>query len=270
MKKSCSEKWKQQLGLSLENSFKLRLFLDKVYTYNLNNIFGEIGMEKLIFIIDDEENIRELISKYLVKEGYGVRLFDRGDLVLESLGKEKPDMLILDIMLPGLNGLELCKEIRKLSQIPIIFVSAKDEEFDRILGIELGGDDYLSKPFSPRELVARVKAIFRRTEPQQQAKSFLCIRDVRIYKEERRVAAEGGDIEFTAKEYDLFIFLVENKNRVYTREQLLSGIWGYEYIGDERAIDDLVKRIRKKLSEKGSSLELKTVWGYGYKINDQD
>ena len=227
-------------------------------------------MTKLIYIVDDEENIRDLIKKYLVNEGYEARTFSRGDTVLEAALLQKPDMLILDIMLPGINGLELCKEIRKENNVPIIFVSAKDEEFDRILGIELGGDDYLSKPFSPRELVVRVKAIFRRIEPKSEIKNITVIKDVKLFKDERRVRVSNDDIDFTTKEYELLQFLVENRNRVYTREQLLNGIWGYEYIGDERAIDDLVKRVRKKLAEKGSCLEIKTVWGYGYKINDKD
>jgi DNA-binding response OmpR family regulator len=227
-------------------------------------------MSKLIYIIDDEENIRELITKYLVKEGYTIKAFVSGDTVIKEMKKEKPDMIILDIMMPGINGFELCKEVRKENNVPIIFVSARDEEFDRVLGIELGGDDYLSKPFSPRELVVRVKAIFRRIEPVQENKNTISLKDIKVYKDERRVLMDKDDIEFTNKEYDLLLYLMENKNRVYTREQLLNGVWGYDYIGDERAIDDLIKRVRKKLSEKGSLLEIKTVWGYGYKLSDQD
>lgn len=227
-------------------------------------------MGKLIYIIDDEENIRELISKYLLKEGYSVKMFKNGDELLTAIRIERPDMLVLDIMMPGMDGFELCREIRKDNNVPIIFVSAKDEEFDRILGIELGGDDYLSKPFSPRELVVRIKAIFRRMEPQAENRNVINIENIRMLKDERRVLCDAFNIEFTNKEYDLLLFLAENKNRVYTREQLLNSVWGYDYIGDARAIDDLVKRIRKKLVEKGSTLEIKTVWGYGYRIDEQD
>ena len=227
-------------------------------------------MSKLIYVVDDEENIRELISKYLIKEGYRVESFENGESVINAVVKEEPDMMILDIMMPGIDGFEVTREIRRDSNIPIIFVSAKDEEFDRILGIELGGDDYLSKPFSPRELVARVKAIFRRVESTIENKNIISIEDAKILKSERRVIVKGEDIDFTTKEYELLQFLTENRNIVFTREQLLNGVWGYNYIGDERSIDDLVKRIRKKLKEKGSTLEIKTVWGYGYKINDQD
>ena len=227
-------------------------------------------MSKLIYIVDDEENIRELISKYLTKEGYRVESFENGESVINAVVKEEPDMIILDIMMPGIDGFEVTREIRRDSNIPIIFVSAKDEEFDRVLGIELGGDDYLSKPFSPRELVARVKAIFRRVESTIENKNIISIEDAKILKSERRVIVKGEDIDFTTKEYELLQFLIENRNIVFTREQLLNGVWGYNYIGDERSIDDLVKRIRKKLKEKGSTLEIKTVWGYGYKINDQD
>lgn len=226
-------------------------------------------MSKLIYVVDDEDNIRDLISKYLIKEGYRVETFESGESVINGIIKEEPDMMILDIMMPGIDGFEVTREIRRDSNIPIIFVSAKDEEFDRVLGIELGGDDYLSKPFSPRELVARVKAIFRRVESTIENKNVISIEDVKILKNERRVIVKGEDIDFTTKEYELLQFLAENKNIVFTREQLLNGVWGYNYIGDERAIDDLVKRIRKKLKEKGSTLEIKTVWGYGYKINDQ-
>lgn len=226
-------------------------------------------MSKLIYVVDDEDNIRDLIFKYLIKEGYRVETFESGESVINGIIKEEPDMMILDIMMPGIDGFEVTREIRRDSNIPIIFVSAKDEEFDRVLGIELGGDDYLSKPFSPRELVARVKAIFRRVESTIENKNVISIEDVKILKNERRVIVKGEDIDFTTKEYELLQFLAENKNIVFTREQLLNGVWGYNYIGDERAIDDLVKRIRKKLKEKGSTLEIKTVWGYGYKINDQ-
>jgi DNA-binding response OmpR family regulator len=229
---------------------------------------------KLIYVVDDEPKIRELIKTYLLKEGYAVEVFPDGKIAYESFKSVPSDMLIIDIMMPGMDGYALCREIRKSSEVPIIIVSAKDDEFDRVLGLELGSDDYISKPFSPRELVARVKTIFRRIkdEPQlirekQQYNEIKCV-DILIYPDERRIVKDKNEIELTTKEYEFIFFLVKNKNRVFTREQLIDNIWGYDYIGDTRAIDDLVKRIRKKIIEAGSSLEITTVWGYGYKISD--
>lgn len=225
---------------------------------------------KLIYVIDDEENIRELIKSYLGKEGFEVEVFADGESAYGSFLKRPADMLVLDIMMPGLDGYALCREIRKTSEVPIIMVSAKDEEFDRVLGLELGSDDYISKPFSPRELVARVKTIFRRVKDEAvkevpQRTEHRCA-DVTILPDERRVLKDETDVELTAKEFELLTYLVKNKNKVFNREQLITNVWGYDFIGDTRAIDDLVKRIRKKLSEVGSRLEITTVWGYGYKI----
>jgi len=173
-------------------------------------------------------------------------------------------------MMPGMDGYTLCREIRKTSDVPIIMVSAKDEEIDKVLGLELGSDDYISKPFSPRELVARVKTIFRRvrndTPTVDSKRREIRCQDIVILPDERRILKNDSEIELTVKEYDFLLYLVENKNRVFTREQLINSIWGYDYAGDTRAIDDLVKRIRKKLSDAGSRLEIVTVWGYGYKI----
>ncbi|EOD00216.1 response regulator transcription factor [Caldisalinibacter kiritimatiensis] len=223
---------------------------------------------KHIFVVDDEKNIRDLIQKYLQKEGYKVTLFEHGNNLISEINRLKPDLIVLDIMMPGIDGLELCKEIRKKSDIPIIFVSAKDEELDRILGLELGADDYLSKPFSPRELVVRIKNIFKRLEKSDSFKSeHINIKDIDIYCERRYVEKNGVEIKFTTKEYELLEFLVKNKNMPFTREQLLQRVWGYDYIGDQRVIDDLVKRIRKKLKKVDSELKITTVWGYGYRVD---
>lgn len=227
---------------------------------------------KLIYVVDDEKNIRELIKSYLIKEGYDVEIFSDGESLLERFVKKPADMLIMDIMMPGIDGYSLCRELRKTSEVPIIMVSAKDEEIDRILGLELGSDDYISKPFSPRELVVRVKTIFRRIKDdipidEKITKELKCM-DVAIIPEERKVLAGNIEVELTTKEFEFLSYMVQNKNRVFTREQLITSIWGYDYIGDTRAIDDLVKRIRKKLSDAGSELEITTVWGYGYKISE--
>ncbi len=224
---------------------------------------------KHIFVVDDERNIRDLIQKYLEKESYRVTPFVDGRNLVSEINRLKPDLLVLDIMMPGICGLELCKEIRKHCEIPIVFVSARDEELDRILGLELGGDDYLAKPFSPRELVVRIKNIFRRMEKSSQIKSEeLTIKDIKVECPRRYIEKDGTELKLTAKEYDLLEFMMRNKNMPFTREQLLEKVWGYDYVGDIRVIDDLVKRLRKKLDEVEAVLEIKTVWGYGYRIDD--
>jgi DNA-binding response OmpR family regulator len=222
---------------------------------------------KHVFVVDDEKNIRDILQKYIENEGYKVTLFSDGQHVYQEMLRLKPDLLIIDIMMPHIDGLELCKEIRKTSDIPIIFVSARDGEFDRILGLELGGDDYLTKPFSPRELMVRIKNIFRRIEKSSGgAQQIVTIRDVTIDTDKRYIEKNGQEIKLTTKEYDLFLFLAKNKGKPFTREELLEFIWGYEFAGDGRLIDDLVKRVRKKLEH--SSVELSTIWGYGYRIDD--
>lgn len=224
---------------------------------------------KHIFVVDDEKNIREILQKYIENEGYKVTLFSDGRQVFQEMLRLKPDLLIIDIMMPHLDGLELCKEIRRTSDIPIIFVSARDSEFDRILGLELGGDDYLTKPFSPRELVVRIKNIFKRIEKTAvNTPQILNIRDINIDTERRYIEKDGQEIKLTTKEYDLFVFLARNKGKPFTREELLEFIWGYEFAGDGRLIDDLVKRVRKKLEQHQSIVELSTIWGYGYRLNE--
>lgn len=232
--------------------------------------------KKKIYVVDDDETIRLIVLRYLEAEGYAVTGFGDGESALQAFAESPPDMFILDIMMPGIDGLEVCRKLRAQSQIPIIMVSAKDDEIDRIVGLELGSDDYLSKPFSPRELLARVKTVFRRFHVgmQQQAQAgsplqqteHLVLRDLTLFPEERRAVCQAADMPLTTKEYDLLYFFARHANKAFTREQLLTQVWGYEYIGDERAIDDLVKRLRKKLKTAGSDCEIKTVWGYGYKV----
>ncbi len=226
---------------------------------------------KHIFVVDDEKHIRDLIRKYLQKEGYEVTTFEDGENLLKETRRLNPDLIVLDIMMRGSDGLQLCKEIRKDSDVPIIFVSAKDEEIDRILGLELGADDYLAKPFSPRELVVRIKNIFKRLNKSfNNVNSKIQIKDICIFCDRRYVEKDGEELQFTNKEYDFFEFLAKNKNRPFTRDQLIEKIWGYDYIGDTRTIDNLVKRIRKKLKKANSSLKITTVWGYGYRMDGQE
>lgn len=232
---------------------------------------------KHIFVVDDEKNICELIKKYLIKEGYTVDVFHDGKSAYDAFITNPPDMFVIDVMMTGMDGFTLCREIRKKSNVPIIIVSAKGDEIDRILGLELGSDDYISKPFSVRELIVRIKTIFRRMSmitnsvsgDEKSEQNIVKCCDITFLPDERRALKEEIELDFTAKEYDFLCFLSKNKNRIFNREQLINNIWGYEYIGDTRAIDDLVKRVRKKLAKVESNMEIVTVWGFGYKIVDR-
>ena len=237
------------------------------YYHQLNSIGTVHEMKKKIFIVDDEKRIRDLIRAYLEKEGYSVRDFDNASAALDSFKKSGCDMLVIDIMMPGLNGLELCREIRKTSDVPIIIVSARDEEIDRILGLELGSDDYISKPFSPRELVIRAKNIFKRMSVSANTveKAIHSYCGVEINDLNHSASVNGKELDFTSKEYELLSMFIKNPRRAFSREYLINSIWGYDYIGDVRPVDDLVKRIRKKLKSTDSEMEISTVWGYGYK-----
>ena len=227
---------------------------------------------KHVFVIDDDANIRQLILRYLEKEGYKVTAFENAEHVFEAFNMLQPDALVLDIMMPGtMDGLDLCKKIRTVSQVPIIFVSAKDEAVDRIIGLELGADDYLSKPFSPRELLVRLKIIFRRIEPvmvSDHETTTYQIKDLKIDDSKRVCSVRDKELSLTNNEYMLLAYLVKNKNISFTRENLIQNIWGYDYVGESRMIDDLVKRLRKKLKSFDAQVEITTVWGYGYRIDD--
>lgn len=221
-----------------------------------------------IFVVDDEENIRHLISQYLMREGFSVETFGSVEEVLERLQLGYPDMFILDIMLPGKDGLEFCRDLRKRSGVPVIFISARGEEMDRVLGLELGGDDYLTKPFSPRELVARVRSVFRRTSGPALPEEVLESGNLKFYPADRRILVGDKEVMLTPKEYELLVLLLQHPQRTFNRQELLDRIWGYDYFGGARAVDDLVKRLRKKLRERGSQKNIKTIWGYGYRLDD--
>lgn len=227
---------------------------------------------KKIVVVDDEKRIREIIVMYLVKEGYEVADFDNADEAYEYFKNNHIDLMVLDIMMRGTNGLDLCKKIRRESDIPIIFVSARNEELDRILGLELGADDYLSKPFSVRELIVRIKNILKRSENivGHKDESILNVKELAIYPDQRIVKIIDKEIQLTTKEYEVLKYLVENKGYPLSRDKIIQNIWGYEYDGYDRNVDDTVKRLRKKLKESGSSVEIQTVWGFGYKVmNDE-
>lgn len=227
---------------------------------------------KHILIVDDEKRIRDLIVMYLKKEGYEVTDFDNADKAYEFLQNNEVDLLVLDIMMRGMNGLDLCKKVRMTSDVPIIFVSARSEELDRILGLELGADDYLAKPFSVRELVVRIKNILRRTNTVVQKKedNVLSVEDLKIFIEQRIVKVGEEEVALTTKEYEVLKYLVENKGYPLSRDKIIQNIWGYEYDGYDRNVDDTIKRLRKKLKDIESKVKIQTVWGYGYKVQEDE
>ncbi len=224
---------------------------------------------KTIWIVEDEKDIRNLIKRYLENEGYETRTFNSAESIRIALRDSTPDMLILDIMLPGDDGLSLCRNVRKDHDMPIIFVSARGEEFDRVLGLELGADDYLGKPFSPRELVVRVNNIFRRLNKALDTDDphHLVLGNITIDHQKRMVTVNNNQIPFSKREFELLLMLAKNPNRPLSRNQLIESLWGYDFDGDDRVIDDTIKRIRKKIDGKGATPRLETVWGYGYKLN---
>lgn len=225
--------------------------------------------KKLIYIADDMVKIQELIKIFLVKEGYEVEAFSDGETLLKAFKKRQADMLLLDIMMPGLDGLSVCTQIRKDSNVPIIIISAKDGESDKIAGLMLGSDDYMTKPFSPIELVLRVKSIFKRMEFEKVIEdnlSIITVSDVTIYPEGRYAVCNGRDLKLTPMEFNLFKYLVKNVNKGVSREELLNKVWGFDSEVDTRATDDMIKRIRRKLVDGGASLKIDTLWGFGFMI----
>lgn len=228
---------------------------------------------KTIYIADDEKKIQDLIKMFLKKEGYDVEVFSDGSTLLEAFKKKPAAMLILDIMMPKLDGLELCSEIRKESNVPIIIISAKDSDGDKIAGLSLGSDDYMTKPFSPVELVLRVNSIFRRMEFQNiksTKQDVINVLDVTIYPEGRSASCNGKDLKLTPMEFSLLLYLSKKVNKGVSREELLNRVWGYESEVDTRATDDMIKRIRKKLINLGSSLKIETLWGFGFMISNKN
>ncbi|WP_026894358.1 response regulator transcription factor [Clostridiisalibacter paucivorans] len=221
--------------------------------------------KKKIMVIDDDKNIVELISLYLEKEGYSVVKYHSAVEALENYSKDTPELVILDIMLPEMDGYEMCTEIRKMSNIPIIMITAKGETFDKVLGLELGADDYIVKPFDGKEMIARVKAVLRRYSTNNTSKKQLVIPNLTIDMADYSIIYHGKKMELPPKELELLYTLASKPNRVFTREQLLDKIWGYDYIGESRTVDVHIKRIREKLN-KDNNWEIKTVWGVGYKF----
>ncbi|MEW5866421.1 MAG: response regulator transcription factor [Bacillota bacterium] len=220
-----------------------------------------------ILVVEDEESVRELVRMYLENEGFRVETASDGEEALNKVKANTPDLIVLDVMLPKFDGWTVCKEVKKTSSVPIIMLSARAEEFDRVLGLELGADDYIPKPFSPREMVARVRAVLRRTGSNPEAGGrVITYLDLTIDHDASRVVIRDKEVAMTPKEFELLWFLACHPGRVYSREQLLEEVWGYEYLGDARTVDTHIKRLREKLHANDEATYIKTVWGRGYKF----
>jgi DNA-binding response OmpR family regulator len=217
-----------------------------------------------IVVVDDDQGIRELASVYLQKEGFDVDCAPDGPSALDRIAASAPSLVILDLMLPGMSGFDVCKELRKESNVPILMLTARDEDVDKIVGLELGADDYVTKPFNPRELVARVKAILRRAESEPAPQSVIRAGDLVIDRDRREARAGDRDLTLRTKEFDLLATLAENNGIVLTREQLLDRVWGYDFYGETRTVDVHIQHVRAKIAEAGVSIL--TVRGVGYKL----
>lgn len=221
---------------------------------------------KKILIVDDDKNICELLRLYIEKEGFDTSIAYDGKAALEIFSKELISLVILDIMLPEMDGWQVCRKIREKSKCPIIMLTAKGEVFDKVLGLELGADDYVVKPFESKEVVARIKAILRRTETAEKKSDTLTYDNLTINTEKYELQLDGKKIDMSPKEMELISFLASNPNKVFTRDQLLDKIWGFDYYGDTRTVDVHIKRLRSKLISTSSKWTLKTIWGVGYEF----
>lgn len=226
-----------------------------------------------ILIVDDDNNIAELISLYLLKECFETQICNDGESAIEAVDTFEPNLILLDLMLPGIDGYEVCRQVRTKSQVPIIMLSAKGEVFDKVLGLEMGADDYMEKPFDSKELVARVKAVLRRykpvsSEPEERDEKIVKYPDLEINMTNYSVTYMGNRVDMPPKELELLYFLAASPNHVYTREQLLDQIWGYEYVGDTRTVDVHIKRLREKIKDH-EKWGIATIWGIGYKFENR-
>lgn len=220
-----------------------------------------------ILVVDDDKNICELLRLYLVKEGYDVTLAYDGNAALAEFERLHPDMILLDVMMPGMDGWEVCRKIRAKGKTPIIMLTAKGETYDKVLGLELGADDYIVKPFDAKEVTARIKAVLRRsTDQTSESKDVFDFDNLHLDMNRYELKVKGKVVEAPPKELELLACLAGHPNRVYTRDQLLDEVWGFEYYGDSRTIDVHVKRLREKLADASDQWNLKTVWGVGYKF----
>jgi DNA-binding response OmpR family regulator len=218
-----------------------------------------------VVVVEDDANIADLVDLYLRREGFRVLLAADGDKGLELVGRESPRLVILDVGLPGSrDGFEVCRQLRSASSVPVLFLTAREDEIDRVLGLELGADDYVTKPFSPRELVARVRAVLRRSEmTASAANETVELGALRVNFAGRDVTVGGRSVSLTAREFDVLAYLLGNQGRVLSRQQLIEGVWGRDWFGDERTVDVHVAQLRRKL---GGDLPLATIWGVGYRL----
>ena len=224
-----------------------------------------------ILVVDDEARIVDLARMYLEQEGYSVTSAGDGVTATRMILNHKPQLVVLDLMLPGMDGLEACRRVREESDVPIIMLTARSDDIDKIVGLELGADDYLTKPFNPRELVARVRAILRRADrgvAREDAPSPICVGNLSIYPQKRRVEVNGEGIDLRMKEFDLLKTLAEHTGIVFSRERLLSVVWGYDFAGETRTVDVHIGHLRHKLRAMNPTIE--TVWGVGYKLNEPE
>lgn len=225
-------------------------------------------MTETIFLVDDEQHIIDLAKMYLEQEGWKTTSATDGAIALQRILSEKPSLVVLDLMLPGLDGWEVCRRVRSQSDVPIIMLTARSEDIDKIVGLELGADDYMTKPFNPRELVARVKAIFRRSDKRPAASDSsdtpIVIDNLSIYPQRRAAIVDGRTVDLRMKEFDLLLTLAENPGIVFSREKLLDVVWGFDFAGETRTVDVHVAHLRHKLE--GMHPQIETVWGVGYKL----
>ena len=217
-------------------------------------------MSKLIYVVDDESNIRTMMQLFLENEGFTVETFKDGQEACQAFSAKEPDMLILDIMMPGIDGLSLCTYFRRQSHVPIIFVSAKDTPLDRVMGITLGSDDYITKPFSPKELVLRVNNVIKRVYKNDSNR--IMVDGYELDEEQRKVFDGGKEIDLTTKEFDLLMMFIKNKGMAFNRDKILTNVWEENYFGSDRVVDDTLRRLRKKLP----NLNIHTIYGYGYRL----
>ncbi len=217
-----------------------------------------------ILLVEDEAPIRELISLYLTKEGFAVTAFGDGESALREAERHKFDLIVLDLMLPGLDGFAVCRKLRENSDVPVIMLTARADDVDKVLGLELGAADYLTKPFNPRELVARVRAILRRTDARQSGPPLLRVGGLTLDRRSREARADGHEVTLRAKEFDLLAALMEHAGQALTREQLLSLVWGYDFFGETRTVDVHVQQVRRKTEASG--VRIQTLRGVGYKL----
>ncbi len=228
----------------------------------------DMNVNQRILVVDDDRNICEIIRLYLEKEGFEVIIANDGEKALDAFREKTPSVVLLDVMMPKMDGFQVCREIRRVSSIPIMMLTAKGETFDKVLGLELGADDYMVKPFDNKELVARIKAILRRYDPKDSTDKEIIYPNIVINLTNYELKISGEAVDIPPKELELLYFLATNPNKVFTREQLLETVWGFDYFGDSRTVDVHVKRLREKLELAGENVnwQLKTVWGVGYKF----